>query len=129
MNKKIIITAIVLVAIAIIGVLGSGITGLTVIKQKKEYNLDAFAQCLTKQNITMYGAYWCPHCLNEKEAFGTSWQYVQYIECDAKGPNGNPDLCKQMGVEGYPTWIIDGVKMPGEMTLEKLAQLSQCSLY
>ena len=32
--------------------------------------LNAFAQCLSEKAVTMYGADWCPHCQNEKNAFG-----------------------------------------------------------
>ena len=61
-------------------------------------NLDAFAQCLAEKKITMYGAEWCPHCLNEKNAFGDSFKYVPYVECPEK-----PDKCLAAGIRGYPT--------------------------
>ncbi len=85
---------------------------------------DAFAQCLAAQGVTMYGADWCPHCQNEKKAFGSSFKYVPYIECPK-----NPEVCLAEGVKGYPTWIfLDGRKLEGEQGVERLAKESGCLL-
>ncbi|MBI2146731.1 hypothetical protein HYU22_05320 [Candidatus Woesearchaeota archaeon] len=59
---------------------------------------DAFAQCLTENGVKMYGAYWCPHCLNQKEDFGKSWQYVNYIECSLPGNQGQTEICATAGI-------------------------------
>ena len=32
--------------------------------------------------------------------------------------------CDAAKVEGFPTWVINGKKLEGEQTLEKLAELS-----
>ncbi len=88
---------------------------------------DGFAQCLTEKGVKMYGAYWCSHCKNQKELFGSSFQYVQYIECDVNGQQS--PACTQAGVTGYPTWIFsDGNKVAGELSFEKLSAYSGCSL-
>src|SRR2546430_1164979 len=42
--------------------------------------LDSFAQCLTSKGTKMYGAWWCPHCKDQKESFGFALQYVNYVE-------------------------------------------------
>ncbi len=88
---------------------------------------DTLAKCLTEKGAKMYGADWCSHCKNQKNEFGSSFQYVDYVECDPSGPNANPEACKVTGVEGYPTWIIDGVKYPGEQQLSTLAKISGCA--
>jgi glutaredoxin len=86
--------------------------------------LDNFAKCLASKNITMYGNYNCPHCLNEKKAFGSSFQYVLYVECTQK-----PNKCADAGIVGVPTWVfLDGKKLIGEQGLEKLSQESGCKL-
>jgi hypothetical protein len=86
--------------------------------------LDAFAQCLADKGWTMYGAYWCPHCQNEKATFGDSFRYVNYVECTKE-----PGLCTSAGIEGYPTWITkDGRKFAGEQGVKKLAEASGCQL-
>lgn len=92
--------------------------------KKPSANLDEFARCLAEKGITMYGAYWCPHCQNEKEAFGDSFRFVPYVECTEE-----PKKCADVGINGYPTWIFpDGRKLEGEQGLEKLSQESGCEI-
>lgn len=87
-------------------------------------NLDEFAQCLSGKNVVMYGAYWCPHCQNEKAAFGDSFGFVDYVECTAR-----PNDCIAAGIKGYPTWIFsDGRRLEGEQGIEKLSKESGCAL-
>ena len=93
--------------------------------------LDNFARCLTGKGATMYGAYWCPHCQNEKKAFGDSFRFVPYVECPQ-----DPDRCIAAGIKRYPTWIFpaspaggpDGRRLEGEQGLEKLSSESSCAL-
>ena len=86
--------------------------------------LDSFAQCLTDRDYTMYGAYWCPHCQNEKTAFGDSFRFVNYVECTQE-----PQQCLAAGIKGYPTWITDdGRRFEGEQGIERLAEASGCAI-
>lgn len=64
-------------------------------------NYDEFAKCLTQKGETMYGAAWCPHCIEQKAAFGTSFKYINYVECP-----DNTQLCIDKGIQGYPTWLL-----------------------
>src|SRR3989344_6186429 len=94
MKKNIIAGSIVLLAIVISGIIFSigrqpNIAGA----------LDGFAQCLAQKGFTMYGAYWCPHCQNEKAAFGDSFKFVNYVECTKE-----PNRCTAAGAKGFPTW-------------------------
>jgi|SRR3990167_5021094 len=84
---------------------------------------DAFAKCLTNSSLKMYGTEWCPHCQNQKKLFGSSFQYINYINCDKNG-----ETCLIEGVEGYPTWKINEESYQGEQTLENLAQITGCEL-
>jgi hypothetical protein len=47
------------------------------------------------------------------------------VECDPKGANARPDLCRQVGVRRYPTWVIAGEKHEGVLALDQLASLSK----
>lgn len=87
-------------------------------------NPEELAKYLTSKGIILYGAYWCPHCQDQKKLFGDALQYVTYYECDPKGENSKADACTAAGIEGYPTWIIDGQKYSGTKTLDELADLS-----
>jgi thiol-disulfide isomerase/thioredoxin len=79
---------------------------------------------LTAAGVTMYGAFWCPHCSRQKEMFGQkAWGMVQYVECAPQGYNGSPAVCAAANVDGYPTWVFaDGTQVSGERTLEQLAK-------
>jgi glutaredoxin len=82
------------------------------------------ANHLDETGATMYGAYWCPHCSDQKEMFGSAIDQVPYVECAADGENAQPQLCQEKGIQGYPTWEIDGEFYPGTRSLEQLAELS-----
>jgi len=84
---------------------------------------DAFAQCLTDKGAKMYGTGWCSHCQNQKKEFGSSFQYVDFIDCDL-----NQGECVKAGITGYPSWVINGEKYAGEQPLYRLASLTKCSL-
>lgn len=89
-----------------------------------------FAKCLTQSGTVMYGTYWCPHCLNQKEMFGKlGFAEINYVECDPRGANAKPQLCLDKGVKTYPRWIFnDNSTFEGEVTLEKLAEKTGCKL-
>lgn len=90
-------------------------------------SVNSLAQCLTQKGVIMYGAFWCPHCQEQKKLFGDDFQLIKYQECDAKGPYGNPQVCIQQGITGYPTWKIPGQEdLIGEQSLAKLAEASNC---
>ena len=74
----------------------------------------------------MYGAYWCPHCLDQKELFGQQAAVeIPYIECAPDGKNSQTALCQSVeGLTGFPTWEVSGQLLPGTQTLETLAQAS-----
>jgi uncharacterized membrane protein/glutaredoxin len=83
------------------------------------------ARHLTETRAQMFGAYWCPHCIDQKEMFGKeAFKLVDYVECDPKGKNQRAQLCKAENIKGFPTWKIDGQLYEGEKDLQKLADLS-----
>jgi hypothetical protein len=96
---------------------------------KRTSRLDVFAKCLTAKQAKMYGAFWCPHCDEQKEKFGSSFQYAPYIECGIKGSQGIASVCTQAGIKRFPTWIFaDGTRVEGEHELEFLGEETGCSL-
>jgi len=88
--------------------------------------LDALAKCLSQKGVKMYGAWWCPHCQNQKKTFGSSWKYINYVEC-AIGQSGQTKECKDEKIEGYPTWILpDGKRLTGEQSPQSLGSAVGC---
>jgi glutaredoxin len=82
------------------------------------------AQHLTETGSVMYGAYWCPHCADQKDMFGEAQDQLTYVECAADGENAQPQLCEEKGIRGYPTWEVGGQLHPGVKSLSDLATLS-----
>lgn len=90
---------------------------------------DDFAKCLDDSGTKMYGAYWCPHCSNQKELFGASAKHIPYVECDPRGNNADKAACDAAGVQGFPTWVFpDGTRISGETSLRQLSISSGCEL-
>ncbi|MEM6452560.1 MAG: hypothetical protein AAF703_19870 [Cyanobacteria bacterium P01_D01_bin.105] len=82
------------------------------------------ADHLTNTGAKMYGAYWCPHCATQKDYFNGVVDRLPYVECDPAGFGAQPELCEQMQIYAYPTWIIEGEYYEGSMRPGKLAVLS-----
>ncbi len=115
MYKKIVISAVVILSVIAVAIYGFSATGKASAK-------DGLAKCLSENGAVMYGASWCGHCANQKSMFGSSWQYVNYVECV-----GNEQACTNAGIQAYPTWIFgDGTRQTGELTLQQLSQISGC---
>jgi hypothetical protein len=90
---------------------------------------DGFAQCIKDKGTKFYGAWWCPHCRNEKALFGNSAHLLPYIECSTPDGNGQLPICVTNKIESYPTWeFADGKRQTGEVSLEELAEKTGCSL-
>ena len=90
---------------------------------------DAFAQCLTENDVTYYGAFWCPNCQRQGNMFGKSKRYVNYIECSTPNRRDQKTICKEAEIEAYPTWeFADGSRVTGIQTFEFLAEQTGCTL-
>ncbi|HKR86449.1 MAG TPA: hypothetical protein VJS37_19970 [Terriglobales bacterium] len=92
--------------------------------------LDNFAKCVSSQGTRMYGAWWCPHCADQKESFGLAFQYVTYTECGIEGqPHSLNDQCRNAGIKNFPTWqFADGHREEGVLSLPDLASKTRCKL-
>jgi uncharacterized membrane protein len=83
----------------------------------------ALASYMAQQGVKFYGAYWCPHCQEQKEMFGLSATRLPYIECSPDGQN-HPQSgeCRDAGITSYPTWIINGKRFEEVLSLQRLAE-------
>lgn len=89
---------------------------------------DSFAQCISDAGAKFYGAYWCPHCQEQKKLFGNS-KKLPYIECSTPNGQAQTPQCISEGITGYPTWeFADGSRLDGQRSLEELAEKTNCTL-
>lgn len=115
-----------LIIIVIVLILAFALTGG---KKYPQSEVDAFAKCLTENEVVMYGAFWCPHCAKTKKNFGSSFQYINYVECDPKGDNEQSELCIERGIDKYDTWeFASGERIISEPSFEELAEKSGCMM-
>ena len=105
------------------------IAGFVFLNSPKPSNLDGFAACLKEKKVTFFGAFWCPHCQNQKKLFSYAAQYLPYVECSTADGKNQLQVCKEKNIKSYPTWeFSDGTRETGEVTLEKLAEKTKCAL-
>lgn len=93
-------------------------------------NRVAFAECLTSKGAKFYGAYWCPHCAEEKKLFGSkAMDKVTYIECAVPGNTATQTQeCKDAKITGYPTWVFaDDSRTSGVQQFKDLAEKTGCT--
>jgi hypothetical protein len=118
--------------IAIYAVLIAAAFGLAYyLGNRTQHKYDGFARCLTDRGVKMYGAYWCPHCAEQKEKFGASFEYAPYTECGIKGDlHGVSQACKDAGIKHYPTWQFPptGERVERVFTLQELSDRTGCPL-
>ena len=102
---------------------GNGSTSYYIPNTEVGPEVHNLAQCLTDSEAVMYGTEWCPHCRNQKELFGEAFEKIMYVNCEA-----NPSACNAAGVQGFPTWVINGQRFSGTQPLAQLSQASGCQL-
>ena len=89
---------------------------------------DVFAQCIKASGAQFFGAFWCSHCQEQKADFGSSKQYLPYVEC-ANPDNTQTQVCIDNKIEGYPLWVFsNGERLSGRLPLETLAEKTECFL-
>jgi glutaredoxin len=83
------------------------------------------ARHLSKIGAKIYTSYTCPHCHEQKQLFGQeAFSLINNIECHPDGENAQPQLCRNAGIKGVPTWEIKGKFAVGVQSLNELANLS-----
>lgn len=112
--------------IVIVLVLGGKIGSSNIINGSPGGGYDDFAKCLSENGVRMYGSYLCSHCNNQKALFGSSWKFVDYVEC-ATSDGGA--ACRSAGIRAYPAWVFgDGTRVEGEQSIKQLGAKSGCNV-
>ena len=130
-NKILLPLLLIAAAVFISGCVQQSTTPTT--SEPSSANLDSFAQCLNEKGVKMYGSYICSACLATKKMFGSSFEYIEEIECHPKGPNPQTDLCLKKDIKKTPTWILEKDnqeigRFAGFQSLEDLSEFSGCPL-
>ncbi|MFP4112248.1 MAG: hypothetical protein ACLFPQ_03530 [Candidatus Woesearchaeota archaeon] len=84
---------------------------------------DSFAKCLSESGMIMYGSETCGACNSQKNLFGSSFQYVNYIDCYE-----NRAACTNAEIQYFPTWIYQGEKYVGVKSIQELSDITGCAV-
>lgn len=125
------VRSLVFTGLVIVGVVISGSNFLYSKNQdfSEEQGSDPYklelAKHLRQVGAVMYGSFKCPHCNLQKELFGDASKYIPYVECHRQGKDSEASRCFSMGIQNYPTWVIDGRYYHGSKSLHELAIISK----
>jgi thiol-disulfide isomerase/thioredoxin len=90
---------------------------------------DGLAQCLSEKGAVFYGAFWCPHCQEQKKIFGNSAELLPYVECSNPDGKTQTQVCIDKEIVQYPTWeFADGSRLTGEQQPAALAEKASCEM-
>jgi hypothetical protein len=120
--RRVIIGAVIMAAFGVTYYLGY---------HRRAHRYDTFARCLTQRDVKMYGAYWCPHCSDQKVMFDAAFKYAPYIECGVPGDTSKMlQVCSDAGIKHFPTWQFPptGERVEGAIPLEDLSLRTGCPL-
>ncbi|KAJ0097406.1 hypothetical protein Patl1_29195 [Pistacia atlantica] len=88
----------------------------------------SLAKHLKAIGAKIYGAFWCSHCLEQKQMFGQdAAKLLDYVECFPDGYRKGTKMakaCVDAKIEGFPMWVINGQVLSGEQELSALADAS-----
>src|SRR3990172_11724698 len=115
------------IPIIIAGVVVSGVTyfAQTSVVAKKDYT--PFVEALNEKGLVYYKSYTCSNCKKQEQMIGPAYKKLNSVECHPKGPNGNPQLCLERGIEHTPTFMIvkDGQIVKNLECVQKVPDLAK----
>lgn len=82
---------------------------------------DQFVICLSEKGVKMYGSDICEFCQAQKKIFGSSFEKINYVNCDF-----DKQICQEKGITAYPVWEISGKLDAGIASFDKLANATGC---
>lgn len=122
MKKQILIVLAVLVVVLGVAIFFSQ-------KESAPGQYDTFATCLKDSGAKFYGAFWCPHCREQKEMFENSAKLLPYVECSTPDGQNQTAVCAEKEIKSYPTWIFaNGEIGNGTQDFAALASSTGCAL-
>lgn len=125
MNKTVIFGVIIGSVVAI----GGGMLLIGSSNTEASAEVTAFAQCLEEEGATFFGAFWCPHCQEQKQMFSSAAEELPYVECSTPDGQGQTQVCQNENIQSYPTWeFADGSRETGVLEMETLAEKTGCEL-
>ena len=84
---------------------------------------------MNEKGAIFYGAFWCSHCENQKELFGSSEKYLNYVECSLPDKRGQTQICIDENITSYPTWKFEDKSIiEGPVNFDILIRKTGCQI-
>ena len=120
-------TSTIVFFLVLAGIVGG--IGYWIYDGSKPGKYDEFAACTKDKGAVFYGAFWCPHCQDQKKIFGKSASKLNYVECSTPDGKGQTKICSEQDIQSYPTWKFNGeATKSGEISLQELADKTGCAI-
>ena len=87
----------------------------------KDFPVEEVAKYIGEHSV-LYVQTGCIHCKEQEDLFGINVKYLNIIDCISSSEN--IQACIDAGIESTPTWIINGEKYVGILSIEKLKELT-----
>lgn len=92
----------------------------------------SLAKHLQSIGAKLYGAFWCSHCVDQKQMFGhEAEKLLNYVECYPDGVKQGTKMakaCSEVDLKYFPSWEINGQVFSGKKQFSELARLSGIKL-
>ncbi|MBS3125743.1 peptidylprolyl isomerase [Candidatus Woesearchaeota archaeon] len=82
--------------------------------------------CLVEKNATVYVSTWCKTCPEQKAILGDDIATIKTVVCSTAQDQSQTAECEALGIEGYPTWIVNGNMLKGVQSIDQLKLGSGC---
>jgi glutaredoxin len=116
MNKKKLVTPVVIILMIL---LAGTIIYFRNLQPSSEVSVD-IAKYIGAHSV-LYVQTGCSHCKDQEDLFGENAKYLTIIDCFVESER---QKCINDGIQGTPTWIINGEKYVGVQSIEKLKELT-----
>jgi hypothetical protein len=125
-SQRILITLLIGVFLIIIFYMVTGLitkyTGLFVLEKSTEETI-SFKDCLKEKDVTIFiNSGKSAETIKELQVF----EYLDSIKI-FNCLNDN-DFCQEKGINSFPSWIVNGEKIPEDISLSSLSKLTKCKL-
>jgi len=77
-------------------------------------------KCIAEKSV-IYSSLNCGACKTQKQIFGAHYNLINEIDCFYESQK-----CKDAGISGTPTWIINNKQYQGVQSIQRLKELTGC---
>ena len=109
-RKNLIVSSIIILLILVLA--------FFLLNKDKPETKEEIVKCIGSKSI-FYTQLGCHACKIQEDLFGENYKYITVVDCWF-------EIEKCINITATPTWLIDGEKIIGVQSVEKLQDLTGC---